>query len=364
MKLSKHQKEIVFKIINGEVYDIQSYLLTFNKCHLEKYDMEALKSAFELSEKDTLYKVIKDGYSLFTTGRTETLMGTTISFPQMRLHIPENEYELKPATFVDSAPTIKCTYDEKEYEFDFCKGVDVISCFDDVLEFLTLWYYLKQEGLVLEVNKPLLDTDIGLFFKKIDKEVRHKKPEIEITYEGKPLTPPHTCDVESKPPQRFAYEYSTLTWELDQENLLICKDYLGKKIVRTSALITYANKKFKTNEQVSQDNNFRVALIALFISVLSIVMSNIIPLFQKQPSDYLEDISRQLVVIESHLSNLEESLQNQSDSMESEVEDILRAIENIELTIKNYQNENTSSNFEAILQKLEEIKQSLDKTEP
>ncbi len=363
MKLSKHQKEIIKKIIAGEVFDIQSYLRVFNKCHTEKYDMDSLKAAFDLSEEGKTYKVIKEGYSIFEKSQGQ-IAGISMPFSHVRLNIPENEYELKPATFVDNAPTIKCTYDEKEYEFDFCKGVDVISCFDDVLEFLTLWYYLKQEGLVLEVNKPLLDTDIGLFLKKIDKEKSQKKPEIEITYEGKKYTPIGTCDVELTAPKRFACEYSTVTWELDQENLLICKDYFGKKIVRTSALITYATKKFKTKEQVSQDNNFRVALIALFISVLSIVMSNIIPLFQKQPSDYLEDISQQLVVIESHLSNLEETVQNQSHSMESEVEEILLSIENIKSTIQNYQNENTSPNFEAILQQLEEIKQSLSKTEP
>ena len=95
MKFTKHQKEIVKKIISGEVFDIQSYLRVFNKSHIEKYDMESLKSAFSESEEGKSYKVIKDGYSLFTNGPVQTIMGTPYSLPQMRTHIPEEEYELK-----------------------------------------------------------------------------------------------------------------------------------------------------------------------------------------------------------------------------------------------------------------------------
>ena len=363
MKFNKHQKEIVKKIIDGEVFDIQSYLRVFNKSHVEKYDMEALKSAFVKSEEGKFYKVIKDGYSLFTSGSVHTIMGTSYSFPQMRMNIPEEEYELKSAVFIEELPPIKYTYNEKEYEYDFSEGVSVITNFDEVLDFLTLWYYLKQEGLVLEVNEPLRNADIGLFFKKINLKTPPQKPEIKIEYEGKPLTPIHTCDVESKQPERFAYEYCTETWIIDEDNLLICKDYLGKKIVRTSALVSFATKNFKTREQVAQDNNFRVALIALVISVLSIIMSNIVPLFQKQSTDYLNDISQQLSIIENQLSEIEDALVANSNKTETDIENILSDLERIEEAINDYKNEKMHSDLEAILKELSEIKQLLTEGE-
>lgn len=363
MKFSKHQKEIIQRIIDGEVFDIQSYLHAFNKSHIEKYDMTALKAAFELSEDGKTYKVLKEGYSLFTNGPVQTIMGTSYSLPQMRIHIPEEEYELKPAVFNEEIPHINYTYNEKEYEFDFRIGVSVITNFDDVLDFLTLWYYLKQEGLILEVSEPLRSADIGLFFKKFNLKTPPQKPEIKIEYDGKPLTPIITCDVKSKPPERFAYEYSTSTWKVDEDNLLICKDYLGKRIVRTSALITFAKKKFKTREQVAQDNNYRVALIALAISVLSIIMSNIVPLFQKQPSDYLSDMSQQLSTIDLQLSSITETLFENPNITETDIANIISNLEKVEDAIKTYQNRNIASDLESILKELSEIKQLLPQVE-
>ncbi len=61
MKLSRHQKEIIKKIIAGEVYDIQSYLHVFSKCHTEKYDITALRKAYESAEEGKTYKVLKEG---------------------------------------------------------------------------------------------------------------------------------------------------------------------------------------------------------------------------------------------------------------------------------------------------------------
>ena len=359
MKLSRHQKEIIKKIIAGEVYDIQSYLHVFSKCHTEKYDMTALRKAYESAEEGKTYKVLKEGYSLLTSGPAQTLMGATYHLPQMRLHIPEEEYELKPSLFIESAPRIKYVYDEKEYEFDFIKGVDVISSFDEVLEFLTLWSYLSQENLILEVSKPIHEIDVGMFFEKVILDTPQKKPEIKIEIDGIPLKSVNACDVLSKAPERFAYEYSNVTWKINEENLLVCKEFLGKKIVRTSLLISFFKKKFKTKEQVAQDSNYRVALIALIISVISIIMSNVVPLFQKQPADYLDDISQQLTAIEIQLTDVGSTLSNGNDTTETNIANILTTLQEIENSVKNINGKNATAKVEEILQEISEIKQLL-----
>lgn len=230
MKLSKHQKVIIEKIINGDVFDLQSYLQVFDKCHIEKYDMVALRKSFDESEKGKEYKVIKEGYSIFTPTTTQTTFGLPLTSNLPRLNIPENEYELKTASFIPAAPTKKYKYEDTEYELDFCTGVSIISNFDEVIDFLTLWSYLKQEALILEVNKPIDTADIGLFFESVSSQPLTAEPEINMEIDGKPIEWSNICDVLLEAPRRFAHQYSDKTWVINEEHLLMCKDFLGKKL--------------------------------------------------------------------------------------------------------------------------------------
>lgn len=50
MKLTPHQKEIVKEIINGRVYDIPTYIQTFNKGKKQQYNKDELRTIFEASE--------------------------------------------------------------------------------------------------------------------------------------------------------------------------------------------------------------------------------------------------------------------------------------------------------------------------
>ena len=48
MKFSKHEKEIIRKIADGTVYDIPSYLKTFNLTTLKKLDKEAIEERLRI----------------------------------------------------------------------------------------------------------------------------------------------------------------------------------------------------------------------------------------------------------------------------------------------------------------------------
>lgn len=329
MKLSKHQKEIIKKIISNEVFDIKSYLQCFNKQRIEKYDLVALKKLFDKTENNKKYKVIKEGFSIYDSKNTITGIGT-LSIPLPRANIPEEEYELKPAKFIDNAPPIRYTYNSTEYEFDFIKGVNVIKNFEEVLDFLTLWNYLKQENLILEVNEPLSQDDIGMFFEPIHTDPSTTKIEIKSDYVA--IRSPFTTDVLSETPKHFAHEYSDITWKINDSNLIMCNDFLGKKIIRTSALITFAKKNFKTNEQISQNNNFRIALIALVLSVISIIMGNVVPLFQKQPTEYMDNIVQQLSEIRIELEDLTEA-KTADQKADKDLKKIIETLEEIEQSI-------------------------------
>lgn len=43
MKLTKHQEQIVDKIVEGKICDITTYLKEFDKCHVQKYDIQEIK---------------------------------------------------------------------------------------------------------------------------------------------------------------------------------------------------------------------------------------------------------------------------------------------------------------------------------
>ena len=351
MKLTKHQKEIVEKIVNGQVFDISTYLMVFQNYHIEQYDIDELKKKFESDEADKEYKVIKEGFSLWTNQYIDGIAPMTL--PVLRFSIPENEYEYQKAKFIDKTPKILYEYNGTKYEYDFSQGVNVINDFNNLIDFLTLWHYLKQESLILELDKQIEKDDVGLFFERVPKKEKNQETEIKIEYDGKELKAlGEILDVLEKAPNRFAHDYSDITWEINEERLLMCRDFLGKKIVPTTALRTYACKKFKTKEKISQQTNLFIAICALVVSVVSVVLGNIIPLFKTQNTEkYLKDIHEQLKSIELILTE-------QMEISESELENIQQSIREIEESLNSLNNK-TDQNFEDIEQDILDIKQTI-----
>lgn len=58
MKLNSHERKIVSRINKGEIYDIPSYLRSFNKGRIRSYDMTAIKSKFAGAECGKKYMLI------------------------------------------------------------------------------------------------------------------------------------------------------------------------------------------------------------------------------------------------------------------------------------------------------------------
>lgn len=88
-------------------------------------------------------------------------------------------------------------------------------------------------------------------------------------------------------------------------------------------------------------------------------MSNVVPLFQKQPANYLDDISQQLTAIEIQLTDVGSALSNDNDTTETNIANILTTLQEIENSVKNINGKNASAKVEEILQEISEIKQLL-----
>ena len=321
----------------------------FQNYTLEKYNIDNLREKFNKEESNKEYKVIKEGFSIFTISDVKD--GIICPFLVPRLSIPESEYELKKAKFIEQTPKIAYEYEDGKYEYDFSEGVKVVKNFNALIDFLSLWHYLKQECLILELDRKINKDDIGVFFERIPKN--EEKKEIIIKYEGKEITPlVKHHDVLEKEPFRFAHEYSDTTWEINEERLFMCHDFLDKKIVPTTALRTYAQKKFRTKEKISQQVNLFIAICALVISFISVVLGNIIPLFKTQDSEkYLMEINEQV-------KSIEIILEEQKELSSSELDDLEKIILEIEEKLNNLIDENNQS-IEDIKQELLSIKESL-----
>lgn len=80
-------------------------------------------------------------------------------------YIPkEEDYELVPAKLAYNGRDYTLKIDEKtKYTYDYFKGINVTNSFSDIKTFLTIWQFLKSEGLVLEVDKEVSAQDYELF---------------------------------------------------------------------------------------------------------------------------------------------------------------------------------------------------------
>lgn len=334
MKLSAHQKEIITEIINGTVYDISSYLKVFKKSQEQQYDINLIEKTFEEHEDGKTYIFKENTNAVYYTevydkngkvcGITPITNTMTYEFKEYPLSEP-----LK-ASLKHTVDSEKVLYNDTAYYFNFLKNkFFVADSFNDIIDFMALWSYLKREALILEVDKPIEKNDLSVFFELNNKEIQsdcsvHWERNSEIiskTTDGKP----GEISIQMYP-YKEAKNYIDNVWKINEENLLICKDYIGKRIIATSDLRVYKQKNFKTVEQISQWKHLFVAWIAVIISVISVIIGNIVPIFQPKEIDVLNEIEEKIVVIEESITNAE-SFQ----ALQSEIEEINNSLEDIKL---------------------------------
>ena len=354
MKLNRHQKEIISKILSKDIYDIASYLNCFNLCHIEKYDMEKLEKEFLESEKGKQYKVMKDGHFRWTTTTINTTAGgLPISLPSIipRTDITDDEWEYKKAKFVPHTKPIEYEFEEQKFTFDFDTGVNILNDFNNLIDFFTLWNYLKQESLIFEVDKQISTTDIGLFFepttlhKKEKVSIHIEKDYVELPKDSKvgELINKFKSDILDEVPTHTAIEFTDRTWIINEENLTMSREFIGKKFIPSSSLHIYSKCGYKTKEERAQRNNLAVAWIAVIISIISILASSLLD----KPPKQLDSITEQLEEIKSITNQIENE----------DFQKIKTSIENIEEIVDKLDaNDNT---LDEIKEEIIEIKKSL-----
>lgn len=308
MKLTKHQKEIVDKIISGEISDIPSYLRVFLKAHNRQYDPQIIQAIFEEKENGSTYFFKEEDYNFYTEmyDRTGNLVKILPVANKMTYEL--KQYPLTSPVFAQLDMTIhpeQISFRGIDYSFNFMKNEYLVAdTFSDIRDFVALWSYLRREALVFEGNKPVKEEDLSIFFEYTDQDISpqinprwHQQVDIDSETEDDPVP---RVDIHMIP-KKSANHYIEKAWKMNHEHLAMCDEYIGIKMLATSELKNYQQSGYKTVEEKSQSRNLFAAWAAVAISLISVAIGNILPLFQKADTEYLDYISKQIAVIEERM---------------------------------------------------------------
>lgn len=304
MKLSKHEKKIVDAIIQGDVYDIPSYLRKFGKCQNRKYDIYALEERFKATDGAKQYKVVIDEDKFYTIVPSCAKLpfggsfSTELKLPRKPEDVPDDSWEFRNAELINDLKPIEITYLEHTFSLDFTNnGEYVADHFEDIVEFMTLWAYLRQESLIVEVPREVKAEDLSILFELVPKQ-QQDKATYTVLGDKKPdssLRPViNTIDVGDywpTTPHFLISKYNDMVWKVNEEHLKNCEEYIGRKILPTGRLKVFAKQGYTTAE-VWQ---YRIPLI---ISLVALIAPTLFSGFTKGETDYLSEISQQLVIIE------------------------------------------------------------------
>ena len=158
MTLNFHRKEIIKRIIKGEIYDIYSFLESFDYLEEYKLDEEILMKKFEEDERDKKYK-IPNLEGDFEKKRFKSILS------HKNPNFTEEDFIYVKAFPLINTPGYRVTFNGKEYNFSFTnKGIKVAKDYSHILEFVTLWQQLQKQGLIFEITKEIRAEDIALFY--------------------------------------------------------------------------------------------------------------------------------------------------------------------------------------------------------
>lgn len=310
MKLTDHQKRIVDKIIDGEVFDIPSYLRVFGKGHEQQYSPDVFRAALSESEKGMTYFVREEDHNFYTVvlDAAGTEYEQILIEDQMTYRFREYPSKKPIAAVLDMKiqPEI-VSFDGKKFTFNFLDNAYFVAdSFFAIKDFVALWSYLRREALVFEGKKPVTHDDISIFFEQVEQAIHpiikpHWDTKVEID-ESKEETPIKKANVYMVP-KKSTNNYIRNAWKLNQDYLSMCHDFVGVKMMATSELLVYRQKGYRTVEERAQHNNLVAAWVAVGISLISVFVGNIMPLFQKADAVYLDHISKQLASLERRIED-------------------------------------------------------------
>lgn len=171
MEFNQHQKKIIEAIRDKKIFDITSYLAEFQ--YTKSYTDESLQKTLSLGEH--------------------------------------------------------------KYEFDFSTPQVIGSDLSGIFDFLFVWQYLKDNGLLFESDKSITPQDLSVFFTK---------------------------QTDSEQDLKF-----------NKEIFKACQDKIGLRIIPSPGMQTFIKRKYKTAGELLSQNSLRAAWTAVIIALVFLIAS-------------------------------------------------------------------------------------------
>ena len=311
MHFTSHEKEIIKKIASGEIKDISSYLKVFNLTTFRQLNKDKIEKRLKLEENGKTYKCLKSDQSnaMFRTVNTVNSSGMPVSKVEIMpvSHKDEDYVNITASlSFDESTYTVDLGDDSSRYTYDYFQGINITNSFSDIKTFLTIWQFLKSEGLVLEVDKEVSKENYEPFFeyKPIEETSygrNRQKCSVSLEQSDYILTKIKEFKIDSifqripRDSIKDYREYIDYNFEYNKANELICSQFINKQIYGNPELDTFIRKRFRTKEQ----RNYMHALIPAYLSIFVSVGIALWP----QNNDDITRIQKQLNEIQSVLDN-------------------------------------------------------------
>lgn len=369
MNLNSHQKEIIRRIKEGKIYDIYSFLESFDYLENYKLDADSLEKEFEMDEKDKEYK-IPDMESDFENKIFES------SLKKEKPDFTEKDFKFVKAIPFFDTPGYIVKFNDIEYKFSYMyKGITVAKDYSYILEFVTLWQQLQKRGLIFEVDKNITSDDIALFYEIFptketcyyQKLISDREETVSPIQEKFPKKyvriPTYDCyeDLKefgvskeyfwNKGAKGNRIEKSLLPYYekypvFNELHLTTCKNFINKKIVATPMLREYVANNYQTEEEKKS----KWALVGTWVAIgISFVMAafSVFTTFNIDPSN-------------NNLKNIQSQLEqisiNVNSSNKEQLNEILIKLN--EMDISKYDNVELQKELDSIIEILNEIKMS------
>lgn len=257
MRFTKQQKKIIQKIHSGEVYDILSFVNIFQQQRIARYDWLSIQQKYREDPMACTYYCPK---GLEPT--PANLMREDVFTEKQNCHEvdPERYSQLLPSLSNTCANHEEVLYGQ-HFSFDFYQGVQILDSFENLVDFLSIWQFLRENTLVLEVPQAINATEVGLFFEK-------------MSVPADTLTPKVQEDTLIFSDRRYLKDGE---YRLSEERLVICRKFLGKRIYPAPGLNLFIQNSFRTRDEVMQDRSLAAAWAAIILSLLISLFQYCVP---------------------------------------------------------------------------------------
>ena len=294
MKLTKYQKEVVKKISSGEVTDILSYMKTFNLGEYIGLDEKEIKKICREKYNGRFYKVKRGKKQEINRATWKNLEDYEEGFYKANIELSDAKGSSYHYKYGDSFANFPIY--EKRY---------VAKNFSDVINFISLWQYLRSKALIIELPRLLVKEDFSLctdIIKPYNYEYgdgdydgfgNNNREQIDQLEDG--------AEIKLLDSVRDYKEFIDWNFSFSDEKMEIVYSYLSKKIYPAPELGNYVQNKFTTEDEIGQRNNFRIALVGVIIAIATSILS----LIGNFASSDLKKIKQELEGIRQEISELD-----------------------------------------------------------